>query len=56
MKVSGGTICGHKHQTSTFISTGTNKGSYAVYVCSLPKGHSRPYNRKHFDDVYNVNF
>jgi len=54
MKVYGGHICGHKHQSTEFVSTGAAKGSYAIYVCTLPTQDGR--HQKHYDNVHNVHF
>jgi hypothetical protein len=54
MKVFGGSICGHKQQAREFAQTGQAKGSYPLYVCTLPrdgKGHET-----HYDNVHNVHF
>lgn len=52
--LSGGNICGHKKQETAFLSTGPAKGSYDVYVCTLPPMHSR--HEKHYDSVHRVHF
>lgn len=54
MKVFGGSICGHKHQSTEFVQTGSAKGSYPVYVCTLPSDTKRAH--KHYDNVHDVHF
>lgn len=55
MKVYGGSICGHKKQGTQFVQTGQAKGSYPLYVCTLPSGSSSTHH-KHYDKVHNVHF
>lgn len=54
MKVYKGHICGKKHQSRGFLSTGPAKGSYDMYVCTLPPEHGT--RQKHYDNVHNVHF
>ena len=54
MKVFGGSICGHKHQGTQFVQTGQAKGSYPLYVCTLPSNGTT--HVKHYDKVHNVHF
>lgn len=56
MKVFGGSICGHKHQSSEFVSTGHKRGSYPLYVCTLPIEPGSAHRQKHYDNVHNVHF
>lgn len=52
LKVLGGTICGHKQQAREFVQTGQVKGSYPLYVCTLP----RDKHDSHYDQVHKVHF
>ena len=57
MKVSGGNICGEKKQSKNFVSTGSAKGSYPVYVCdkkTRPGGGA--HDGAHYDSVAKVRF
>jgi len=39
MRVYAGHICGAKHHSEEFASTGLGKGNYAVYICDKRPGH-----------------
>jgi len=56
MKVFGGNICGHKHQSTEFVQTGPAKGSYRMYVCTIKVQEGRAHKQRHYDNVHNVYF
>lgn len=56
MKVFGGSICGEKRQSTQFVQTGNNKGSYPIYVCTLPVKNGSAHRQKHYDSVHKVHF
>lgn len=57
MKFFGGSICGHKHQSTKFVATGNARGSYPVYVCDKKTRQSDGgHDGAHYDSVHKVTF